>query len=338
MLNEQIKSNIQSYFNGKLTPLQEEELIGWTKESKENLDYFNQQKQNLDPDSIDHPLLQSSFLELQNRLFINQQFTNTNSPKNKKIYLSFSKIAAIFIFAIMLGFTSAYLFISHFAGNNEVVWFETKVPRGKKSQLLLPDGSKVWVNSESSISYPNNFMNGHRVIKLEGEAYFEVTKLKDTNFIVETNDYHICVLGTKFNVTSYKDFERTETSLIEGKIEISREAQTVNIIPGQTVTFINDKFKIKNNNTIQAAKWKDDIFDFDHITFKELIKRLERWYDVEINIKSPELNNIVYSGVFKNEETIEELLDVFELTLPVSYTRDSFRKFSINLKNKEKAE
>ena len=331
MTDEQIKANILAYFSGKLSPEDEEKLLLWIKEDNENLDYFNHVKYNIDIESVSHPLTQTSFAELKNKIFIQQQFTSTQATIGHKFYLSFSKIAAIFFFAILLGAVSTYL-INRSTASKQVVWFETKVPRGKKSQLLLPDGSKIWVNAETSISYPNNFMNGNRIIKLDGEAYFEVAKLNGSNFTVETNDYNIHVLGTKFNVTAYSDFGRTETSLIEGRVEIDKDAQTVNIIPGQTVTFCNDKFKVKSNNTLQTSKWKDDVFDFDHVAFKELIKRLERWYDVEIDIKSPELSDIVYSGVFKNEETIDEVLNIFELTLPVSYSRESFRKFSIHLK------
>ena len=232
----------------------------------------------------------------------------------------------------MTGFSIAYFLVGKGMHGNEIVWFETIVPRGEKSQLVLPDGSKVWVNSESRLSYPGNFMNGNRKLKLSGEAYFEVAKLNGEPLTVETNDYSVHVLGTKFNVMAYPDFNRTETSLIEGKIEICKGEQTIPIVPGQIVTYQENRFKIKEDNTRLTTRWKDDIFDFDKITFKELVTRLERWYNVEIDVKNPELNRIIYSGVFKNEETIWQVLQTFELTLPIRYERVDFRKFVIEMK------
>jgi ferric-dicitrate binding protein FerR (iron transport regulator) len=137
------------------------------------------------------------------------------------------------------------------------------------------------------------------------------------------------VLGTKFNVTAYADFKRTETSLIEGKIEIFKGDKVFPAVPGQEITFTDNHFYIINTDTNLSTKWKDDIFDFDKIPFQELIVRLERWYDVEIEIQNTELNDILYSGIFKNEETIWQVLNTFQLTIPIRYSRVGFRKFLI---------
>ena len=169
------------------------------------------------------------------------------------------------------------------------------------------------------------------MLKLKGEAYFEVAKQQGAVFTVETHDYNIRVLGTRFNVMAYEDFKRTETSLIEGRIEIQKGKQTIEVIPGHTFTFKDNQFYTTETNALKSAKWKDDIFDFDRITFLELVIRLERWYDVDIEIESPTLEQVIYSGVFKNEETIEQVLSTFQLTMPIQYKRDDFRKFSIRM-------
>jgi len=131
---------------------------------------------------------------------------------------------------------------------------------------------------------------------------------------------------------AYADFNRTETSLVEGKIEIKKGEQVIPVAPGQILTYSENQFKIKEGNTKLTTQWKNDVFDFDKITFKELLVRLERWYDVDIEIKNPKLNEIIYSGVFKNEETIWQVLQTFELTLPIRYERVDFRKFIIVMK------
>jgi ferric-dicitrate binding protein FerR (iron transport regulator) len=332
--NDSKEKIIRDYFNGQLTEDEEVDLMEWMKSNEANKAYFFQLKESLNPQEMEHPLLQSSYTELKSRLLINQQFQSQVFDRVRRFQLSFSKIAAMLIIALLAGFSIAYLLIGRVMPKNEIVWFETIVPRGEKSQLVLPDGSKVWVNSESRLSYPSDFMDGDRKLRLTGEAYFEVTKQHGEPLTVETKDYAVRVLGTKFNVMAYPDFNRTETSLVEGKIEITRGEQTIPVVPGQMLSYAENRFKIEEDNTKLTTRWKDDIFDFDKITFKELIIRLERWYDVEIDVKNPELNKIIYSGVFKNEETIWQVLETFELTLPIKYQRVDFRKFVIEIKKK----
>jgi ferric-dicitrate binding protein FerR (iron transport regulator) len=328
-MKDNIKKRIQDYFNGQLPADKEAELVEWLKLKAENRELFQQVKANLDYQEMTHPLLEVSYTELQNKLFINQQINSKFSGNFRKIQRSILQIAAILLIGLVSGFSLGYLLQKPEQPGTEVAWFETHVSRGEKSQLMLPDGSKVWINSESNLSYPSNFMSGNRVIKLSGEAYFEVAKSDNKPFLVKTRDYDIRVLGTKFNVTAYADFKRTETSLIEGKIEILKGDKVFPAAPGQEITFINHHFSIKETNTNLSTKWKDDIFDFDKIPFKELIVRLERWYDVEIEIQNTELNDILYSGIFKNEETIWQVLNTFQLTIPIRYSRVGFRKFLI---------
>lgn len=327
------QDQIIAYFNGQLSPSEEEDLLFWLNEKEENRMVFFQIKNNLDPDKMDHPLLESSYSELKNKLVIKQQFKSVQPIRLKTQIFSFWKIAAMLLVAAISGFMAAYLFAGRSTTQTDTVWFETQVPRGEKSLLLLPDGSKVWMNSESSLSYPGNYMDGNRNVKLKGEAYFEVAKQNGLLFTVETPDYNVRVLGTKFNLMAYSDFNRTETTLIEGKIEIQKGKQIIDVIPGQTFTYKDNQFFSKETKAAKSSRWKDDVFDFDQITFQELVIRLERWYDVDIEIRSPELKQIIYSGVFKNEETIDEVLNTFQLTMPIRYTRDGFRKFNIRMNN-----
>jgi ferric-dicitrate binding protein FerR (iron transport regulator) len=330
-MTDTMEEKIRAYFNGQLPANEEAEIVAWMTENEENRARFFQIKGQLDQQKMEHPLLESSYEELKSKLLISQQFNARIPGQIRKMHFSLLRIAAIFLVALVSGFTLAYLIMDARKPVNSVVWFETRVQRGEKSQLLLPDGSRVWINAESRLSYPSNFMDGNREIKLEGEAYFEVAKSAGKTFIVRTHDYDIKVLGTKFNVTAYADFERTETSLIEGKIEIYKGDKVFPALPGQEITFANNHFLIKETNTSLSTKWKDDIFDFDKIPLKELIIRLERWYDVKIKICNPELNNITYSGIFKNEETIWQVLNTFQLTLPIRYSRVGFREFEIKM-------
>ncbi|MEN6456821.1 MAG: FecR domain-containing protein [Prolixibacteraceae bacterium] len=334
-MNNLIKQRIVNYFNGQLSPEEEVGLLAWLKESEANRNYFFQIKENLDPEKMEHPLLKSSYSGLINKLLIGHPFKSVSPGRVKKIRLSFARVAAMLLVAIFTGFAAAHIFIGKSSESIPVTWFSTYVPRGEKSQLLLPDGSKVWLNAESVLSYPGNFMENNRQVKLEGEAYFEVAKQEGSDFTVETRDYEVRVTGTRFNVMAYPDFHRTEAILIEGKIEIRKGRQIIDVEPGQTLIFKEDQFLLEKTDAVKAANWKDGIFDFDKITFEELVKRLERWYDVDMEIINPGLNKISYSGVFKNEETIDEVLTTLQVAIPFHYTRDGFRKFRIEINESE---
>jgi len=328
-MDEPIKQKIRSYFNGGLSPQEEADLFKWISENEANQSYFFQVKNSLNPEKVEHPLLQSSFAELKRRIAIKNQFRTGSTGKIIKLQYSLGRIAVMLLLALITGFAAAYFLTGKSSEKSKVVWFETSVARGEKSQLLLPDGSKVWLNAESTLSYPGNFMDNNRTIRLKGEAYFEVAKQYGSTFTVSTNDYDVLVHGTSFNIMAYSDFNRTETTLIEGQIEIRKGNQSIPVEPGQTLIFNEGQFSMEKVNAEKSAKWKDDIFDFDRITFQELVVRLERWYDVDIDIRNPDLNQSVYSGVFKNEETIDEVLSTLELTSPIRYSRDGFRKFVI---------
>ena len=328
-----IEKTVHSYFNGQLAAAKEKELAEWIKADAENRMFFESVKARFDADSAKHDLLDQSWSGLQYRIYINSQFKARRKPDIKRLNTNFTRVAAVVLAIVGLSFVLAQLMPRIDQLNTEVSWFETVAPRGEKSVITLPDGSKVWLNSETGIQYPGNFIDGNRKIKLSGEAYFEVEKLKGSTFTVETKDYSVEVLGTKFNVMAYDDFDRTETSLIEGKVRVKHGQRSIEMKPGQELTFKENQFFLENKNTRQAMVWKDDIFDFDRIRLGELVKRLERWYDVEINMEDHGLKEEIYSGVFKNEETIWQVLSTLQLTLPINYERTGFREIEIKQKN-----
>ena len=317
-------NRIIKYFNGQLSAEEEEELYNWLKSDVKNYKTFQTEKARLNPVNIHHDLLNSALIEQKMRHDINRQFNRT-----ERLYLKFAKIAAVAILLIGIGFVLSHLSGSLKQEEPKVVWFEAVAPRGEKSNLILPDGSKVWLNSESKLMFPSDFGDGNRTLVLTGEAYFDVEKMEGSVFSVQTKDYTIEVTGTNFNVTAYEDFGRTQTSLIEGKVNIRKGDRLISLNPGQQITYANHKFTLEEKNTIQSTLWKDNIFDFDRVTLEELVIRLERWYDVDIEMNGHELKNTIFSGVFKNEETIWQVLNTLELTLPFTYERTDLRKIKV---------
>jgi len=183
----------------------------------------------------------------------------------------------------------------------------------------------VWLNSESKLRYPANFSQKERWVELSGEAFFSVTRHGDQSFFVKTTDFNIRVTGTKFNVMAYEDFNRTEASLEEGRIELlsnSGKEKIAQLKPNQKIIFSKEKHEytiVKSKPEIESS-WKNNEFVFEDIEFSEFAKRLERWYNVEIIFADQELSKIRYTGKFKNKETIWQVLDIIKLTTNIEYT------------------
>ncbi len=205
---------------------------------------------------------------------------------------------------------------------NKMILITTSV--GEKAEVILSDGTKIIVNSNSALSYPNKFIGSTREVILQGEAFFEVTENKDKPFIVNTNEgMHIKVLGTTFNVKSYPEDHKIETTLVTGKVEVieRKDNKTVLLYPSQRATYVktNDQLIIDKVDTQNFISWKDGKLIYDETPLREVIKDLERAYKVSFMVSSQELMDYKYTGVFDNL-AIQEVLNLFELSSPIHYT------------------
>lgn len=180
-------------------------------------------------------------------------------------------------------------------GMNRNTFLNTlSTPKGGQYQIILPDGTKVWLNSVSSLRFPASFAGlKERVVELKGEAYFEVSKNKNVPFKVKSTSQTVEVLGTHFNIKTYEDEEDTKTTLLEGSVRISPrdERQTFSpglLEPGQQAQLANTpgaKIKITTANIEQAMAWKNGYFHFENDNLQSVMKQLSRWYDLDIVYK-----------------------------------------------------
>lgn len=172
-------------------------------------------------------------------------------------------------------------------------------PRGGQYQVTLPEGSKVWLNSVSSITFPTCFAGNQRKVTITGEVYFEVTRNKTKPFFVSTKGQSVQVLGTHFNINAYEDEEKTRTTLLEGSIKITASSNNSKImIPGQQAEVDHNRITIlKSDNANAAVAWKNGYFVFDGADLQSLMRQISRWYDV----------NIIYNGVPGDHEFIGEI-------------------------------
>jgi transmembrane sensor len=192
-----------------------------------------------------------------------------------------------------------------------------EAPKGGQYQITLIDGTKVWLNAASTLKYPAQFDNGERKVELSGEAYFEVTKDKKKPFRIVSADQEIEVLGTHFNVNAYSDEAAIRTTLLEGSVKVFRKstAEDYKILnPGQQSVLMPDAFSVKKVDTEEAIAWKEGFFVFDNDNLKMIMRKLERWYDVDVNCNDIADNKIKITGMISRNTELAEVLRLLEET------------------------
>ncbi len=199
------------------------------------------------------------------------------------------------------------------AQNNQII-----VPKGGEYKLILADGTRVWMNSLSELEFPSRFTGKERRIKLNGEAYFEVVKDKEKPFIVEMGDNEIKVLGTSFNINNYDG--SFVTTLVTGKVEIVIKKQGYLLHPSMQLREENGKVTLSEVDTKEFVAWKDGWFVFNKQRLEEVLNILSRWYDVEINYKTPEVKDLHFTGTIRRHSDINEMLNFLEKTGAIKFT------------------
>lgn len=197
------------------------------------------------------------------------------------------------------------------------------VPKGGEYTLCLSDGSKVWINSDSELRFPARFSEDERLVYIRGEAYFEVSH-SEIPFKVVYNDMEIQVLGTAFNVMAYEDEPMVETTLVRGSVRVNigdTNAKSVLLEAGEQLGYSEKSKKIKKKtvNVNNYIAWKDKTFVFADETIDVISRKLSRWYNVEIDIISPEISKEVFFGVLPKYENISSILDMLKKVKDIDY-------------------
>lgn len=250
---------------------------------------------------------------------------NENRTANKRLKLLNAglKVAAVLI----VGLIASTLFFYNQVSPKEQTAFDhgllqtISVPYGARTNLTLPDGSQVWLNSGSTLSYHSRF-GATRNVSLQGEAFFKVAK-NDSPFIVQTRDGEVLVKGTVFNVKAYSD-ESFQTTLLEGvvRIKANKAGEELTLKPGQQAGIANTKLQVRSVETDLFSSWKDGKLIFRNEYLPHVIKRLERWYNVKIDLSNDKrLAEISYTGTIEME-SFSEVLQLLKVTAPINFTYD----------------
>jgi len=199
-----------------------------------------------------------------------------------------------------------------------------ETPKGGQYQLVLPDGTKVWLNAASSLRYPLAFQGNERKVELTGEAYFEVAKDKTRPFKVHSNNQVVEVLGTHFNINVYSNEPFVKTTLLEGSVKVtnsSTNAQTI-IRPGEQSIIQktgNSAIKVKDVDIDEAVAWKNGYFMFNSEQLESVLRKISRWYDVDIQYQNEELKHQLFSGTLSKYLSVSQVLKKLELLQSVHF-------------------
>lgn len=202
----------------------------------------------------------------------------------------------------------------------EVVYNKLEVPRGGECMIKLDDGTKVWVNAETKLKYPVVFVGDRREVVLEGEAFFDVAK-NEKPFIVKTSFGDVRVLGTAFGISAYASEPESYTTLVRGKVSVEREGiKPVVILPGEQVVTFKDGKMIKQEVDVEEfVGWKDGIYVFKEKSLGEIMKTLERWYNISVDFQDKSLVDLPFTGNLKRYDDINVFFDALTRTGDMKY-------------------
>ena len=224
------------------------------------------------------------------------------------------------------GKTLSYKSIGNQAPMDSLRYNEVIVPKGGEYQLVLSDGTLVYLNSMTKIRFPERFSEKCREVEVCGEAFFEVAENKRVPFVVKTDAYEITVLGTKFNVTAYADEQVATTTLVEGAVSISGkcigEAKALRPNEQFVLDRVSGSVEIKNVDVNYYTAWKDGMFRFRDVRLEEIMHVVERWYDMTVVYEDESAKDLHFGFNMSRLETIEPLLNIFELNGKIKITKE----------------
>lgn len=318
MLNERIIK----YCQGQLNKKDQDELLKNAFQDSELkaelIDYQHLYSlMRLHPDAADLPSGKVGYINFKQLL---------SRQKRKTFLLAFVRYAAIIFFVIVSTWMFSYY---HFAGNKisqqNLIAFrqELFVPAGQRAQLTLPDGTKVWLNAGSRLSYPSVFGKERKVF-LSGEGFFDVARNEKIPFIVSTKTIDIKALGTQFNVFCYPETDYTSIYLQTGSVKAyfpGSEAKGVTLTPNQ---YIVQRDSLFNFETMDADNllWREGLYSFKKQKLGSIIKKLELYYDVKIVVKDKEILNYEYVGKFRQRDGVFEILQLIQRIHKFDIERD----------------
>ena len=215
------------------------------------------------------------------------------------------------------------------SGSDTLVYNTLEIPRGGAYSLQLADGTKVMLNSESRLRFPQAFNGDTREVFLDGEGFFQVAKDAEKPFIVHCTDYKVRVLGTTFNISAYTSDDVSMTTLVEGRVNVERGDTRVLLIPGVMASVTRSGITTREVNVDSYISWTKDQFSFSEERLKDLLKKISRWYDVDFVFDNPEIEEYKFSGFIPRYENRTAVLQIIEQAADVVFKTSDDKKITV---------
>lgn len=310
------------YLQKECSDVELQQINDWLDESAENVSYLFTLEEMFDSGKMIHHSEKRNLDKAEVRLKKSIELSGKRSVFQLRAR-AILRYAALFLLLLSVGGLT-YKLIHNKIGyqvQDELIFASSTSVK----EVLLPDGTKVWLNKESSIKYPKSFKSDLREVFLNGEAYFEVSKDEKKPFIVQTEAIQVKVLGTVFNLRCQPGDLVAEATLIEGSVQVKvKDGEgLITLSPGQK-TFLDRStgiLQVKQVNAKLDAVWRNDMIPFEHASLTEIAKTLEQFYQIKI-ILDPNIDSYTYSGVVHRRETIDSVLNSLKNSIPISYVID----------------
>ena len=303
------KDILYKFFEGNASFEEEAAVKQWMEESAENRLAFLKERKLFD-----------AMLLLGNEEIIK------NGKKRFSINLSSLRTELIKIAAVVAITLGGSYFYYQSSLEKELMAMQTiTVPAGQRINITLVDGTNVWLNARTSLSYPVKFGKNNRQVVLDGEAYFDVTKDKSKPFIVQTDNYNVEVLGTQFDVNAYSETGEFETTLMSGSVKVasaSDSTQKITLKPNNKVFLQDGKLHVTAVDDYNPYRWKEGLICFKNETFTSIMKDFEKYYGLTIQVKNKNVFKYVYTGKFRQTDGIDYALRVLQKDIKFTYQLD----------------
>jgi len=304
MTEQQIEELVQKYADSTATPEEVQELMDWYRKP-----------------TVGEVVWPSDNAAERDRVYqrMLQRLQDSLTVKRTRLYW-ITPLRAAAVFLLIIGIAAVFYFLS----SRPVTYSVITNPSGQTREVLLPDGTMVWLNAATTLRYANTF-SAHRQVQLDGEAYFDVAHDPRHPFTVETGGIGITVLGTRFNISGYTGTGRTIVTLLQGKVSIANAEKELAVLkPGTQLMWEGQTKKavIKSIDTTTVVAWKLGRLQFQGQPLNEIVQTLERWYNVRIRFLNPDLGHCRYYLNFDSKMPLKDLLEVLADVTNMNFSFD----------------
>jgi ferric-dicitrate binding protein FerR (iron transport regulator) len=319
MKKENCLEIFERYILNKATEDEVKLLVLWIKSNKKLSQWLEEQILS-SSNEMDKDVQMRMFSQIKNSIQVSDSKNITTFTKTS-ILNKWLRVAAMLLLPLMTA-AGVYFYMSRAETSEPLI---VSVERGQKASIVLPDGSKVWLNSLSKLTYTNDFNKKKRILKLDGEAYFEVAHNPEKPFIVKSKDITVEALGTSFGMEAYDEDEMVSSILMEGKVKVTTPNGITTLLPNERVLYDKTNKKAKKTNVTNAKDftgWIHNTLRFENESLNEIAKNIQRNYNVKIIFDTERLKNLRYTGTVENN-SLESVLNIITLTSPISFKVDS---------------